>query len=32
VLFGALILFPRGIPSWRVRRIGAPEPAAEGEA
>jgi branched-subunit amino acid ABC-type transport system permease component len=32
VLFGALILFPRGIPSWRVRRIRAPEPAVEGEA
>jgi branched-subunit amino acid ABC-type transport system permease component len=29
VLFGALILFPRGIPSWRVRRIRAPEPGIE---
>lgn len=36
VLFGALILFPNGIPSWRMRRIRAPEPgiepAAEGGA
>jgi branched-chain amino acid transport system permease protein len=29
VLFGALILFPRGIPGWRVRRINAPEPGVE---
>jgi hypothetical protein len=29
VLFGALILFPRGIPSWRVRRLNAPEPGIE---
>jgi branched-chain amino acid transport system permease protein len=29
VLFGTLILFPRGIPSWRVPRIRAPEPGVE---
>jgi branched-chain amino acid transport system permease protein len=30
VLFGALILFPRGIPGWRLRRVRAPAaPATE---
>ena len=29
VLFGTLILFPRGIPGWRVRRVRAPEAVAE---
>lgn len=32
VLFGALILFPRGIPGWRLRRIKPPEPAIEAAA
>ncbi len=27
VLFGALILFPRGIPGWRLRRVQAPAAA-----
>jgi branched-chain amino acid transport system permease protein len=29
VLFGALIVFPRGLPRWRVRRARSPEPVIE---